>query len=78
MVWKVPPYSLLKDAFARAADERVMTAAMRDEFGDGADFEMMLLREGDEIRKARHRSIFFHDLANDGGGIKPRKPAQYL
>jgi hypothetical protein len=58
----------LRVAYMDAAEEFFGDAAVGDEVGDGAEFQAVALREGDEVRQAGHAAVFIHDLANDARG----------
>lgn len=49
---------------------------MRDQIRNGAKLQPMMLREGHQIRHARHGAVIIHDLADHTGGIEPRKPGE--
>ena len=52
--------------------KRVMAQAVLNKISDSGDFDTKLYRKFFEIRKARHRAIISHDLANDPGRFHPR------
>ncbi len=54
-------------------DQFFGSAAMRDQIGDGAEFEIMPLRESHQIRQPGHGAVIVHDLADDAGGDKAGK-----
>ena len=43
---------------------------MGDQVGDGAELEVMVLGEGDEVRQPRHGAVVVHDLADHGGRVQ--------
>ena len=51
----------------------VVTAAVGDQIGDGADFQPVFLREGHKVRQTRHGAIFVHDLTDHRAGLQPRQ-----
>ena len=64
---------LLNLAFLHTAHQLFGAAAMRDQIRNGAKLQPMMLREGHQIRHARHGAVIIHDLADHTGGIEPRK-----
>src|SRR5438105_6959542 len=49
-------------------DEAFRPEAVSDQFGDGDDLDVVALREFDQVRHTRHRSVFLHDFADHSGG----------
>ena len=63
-------------AFLNAAHQLFRAAAIGDQISDGAKLQAMMLREGHQIRHARHAAVIIHDLTNHAGRIEPRKPRE--
>ncbi|MDQ5988758.1 MAG: hypothetical protein CSYNP_04519 [Syntrophus sp. SKADARSKE-3] len=53
-----------------------MLHAEIDQVGDRGDFDSMLVGEYFQIRHAGHRSVIFHDLANDTGRLESGKACE--
>ena len=58
------------DALGRTRDQALRLAAVVDEVGDGADFQLMLRGKFDEIGQARHATVVLEDFANHGGRLQ--------
>ena len=43
-------------------------AAVGDQVGDGAEFQIVALAEGHQVGEARHGAVVVHDLADHRGG----------
>ena len=43
---------------------------MRDQVGDGAELQIVALREGDQVRQPRHGAVVVHDLADHAGRVQ--------
>src|SRR5689334_1210601 len=52
-------------------DESFRPQTVADQFRDRDDLQMVVLGELDQVRHSRHRSIFLHDLADDGSRRQP-------
>jgi hypothetical protein len=57
-------------------DELFAAAAMLDEIEDGAELELVLFLEFEEIGQARHGAVVLDDLAEDAGGIEACKTCE--
>jgi hypothetical protein len=49
---------------------------MLDQIEDGAELELVLLLELEEIGQPRHRAVVLDDFAEHAGGIEPGQPRQ--
>ena len=67
---------LLNLTFLHTAHQLFGPAAMRDQIGNGAKLQPMMLRKSHQIRHARHGAVIIHDLTNHTGGIEPRQPRE--
>ena len=47
-----------------------MLHAVADQIGHREHFQIVLAAKFVELRDARHRAVFVHDLADDGGGVQ--------
>src|SRR5512145_1446696 len=72
---KRPPRSI-DLALEVSLHQRFIPASVLDEIGDGANLQLVLGGELNEVGQARHRAVVTHDLAQYRRGRKPREPRQ--
>ena len=53
---------------AHFLNQRLGTAAVFNQIGDGADFQTMLCRKNLQIRQTRHGAVVLHDFADHAAG----------
>ena len=57
-------------------DQLFAPAAVLDQVEDGAELELVLLLELQQVRQPRHGAVVLDDFAEHAGGIQPRQPRE--
>ncbi len=65
---------VVQRAFLHPAHQALGAAAVADQVGDGAELEVVALREGDQVRQPGHGAVIVHDLADHAGRGEPGQP----
>ena len=70
------PNSVCNRPLGDALHRALLPQAVADQIGDRADLEAVPLREGFQVRPARHGAVVVHDLDDDRGRIEPGEPRE--